>query len=363
VVNPDVNLSDAAFSVRSRVRQTISYGLSHIKKVGELPAQAIVQERLEHGDYKSFVGMVERNQVRGLSMAAVRSLWKKAKSQEEFPTLEEMMAQGVVDGASIEVARAAIQERENNGPYKSFSQVLERNGLKTGTNQATWESLIRSGACDEFGSRHELLAALPQVLKEVTKLKTSAGVALEDLVNQERRRQMTQKESPKVLRQQDLDDEEALLGLPLSGHRMDIYQQELSQRGVMTMEQVMSASKLPPRIRVAGNIKSKYYTKTKKAGKNMAIVKIEDATGEISVMFFESMLDDLAKTLAEGNGPLLIRGERMPARPGIEESDSLTLVAQQVGRLEMPVIAKPVEVEVTAPVELLAPDTEALVSL
>ncbi len=359
VVNPDVNLSEVDFSIRSRARQTISYGLGKVKGVGSAAAEAIVTERKENGPYKSFVELVERNQVQYLSLAAVRAIWKKAKTAPDFMTLEEMVDAGIVKGEAIEVAQSAIAEREANGPYKSFAQVLERNGLRTGTNQATWDALIRSGACDEFGSRHDLLAALPEVLKAVNKMKTSDAVQLQPFVEEERRRQLSRSSSGKMLTIKDLDDEESLLGLPLSGHRMDVYQQEIAQRGIMTMDAVLGASTLPPRFRVAGIIKSKRFTRTKKDNKPMAIIKLEDSTGDFDVMVFENNLDELRTVLDSGSGPLLVRGYRMSGRNPEENQDHLTVVAQQVERLEE--VAPPslsngeepyLEVEMVAPVEM-----------
>ena len=359
VVNPDVNQSEVNFSIRSRVRQTISYGLAHVKKVGIAPAEAIVSERKAHGQYTSFADLVERNQVSGLSMGAVRMLWKKPKTAADFATLDDMLEAGVLRDDEIETARKAIAERDANGPYKSFAQVLERNDLRAGTNSGTWEALIRSGACDEFGARHDLLKSLPDVLKNVTKLKTTEGLQMDLMAGQERRRQLSAQENPKVLTIQDLDEEEKYLGVSLSGHRMDAYQQELAQRGVMTVEQVMSASKLPPRFRIAGLLKSKRITYTKKGHKPMAILKLEDATGEFDALVFEAYLDDMHKALDVGSGPVLIRGDRLTGGARDQDQERLAIRVQQVSRLEEPAVQKDVAPP-SLEIELLSPDEDAL---
>jgi DNA polymerase III alpha subunit len=179
-------------------------------------------------------------------------------------------------------------------------------------------------------------------------------------IGQERRRQASLQENPKVLTVQDLDEEEKYLGVSLSGHRMDAYQQELEQRGVMTVEQIMSASKLPARFRVAGLLKSKRITFTKKGHKPMAILKLEDATGEFDALVFEAYLEDMRKALDVGSGPVLIRGDRLTGSNREQDQDRLAIRVQQVSRLEGPVIQKADETPALQ-VELLSPDEDSLV--
>lgn len=337
VTNPDVNHSLADFSIRPR--QTINYGLSHIKGVGELPAQCIVEERERNGPYETLEELVERNQVRGLSLRAAQALWGKGK--ETALSLEELREQGLVKDEEVAIAEKIIAERAV-APYKSFADMVNRNDLKTGINKTTLTSLVASGACDYFGSRKELMTMIPEVLKNVPKMRTGAGMQMS--IPTDAKKRSTSHANKKVLTLKDLDAEEAVLGMALSGHRMDLYQNELKKKGVKTCQEVSATPNLPPRFLTAGVVKSKRFTKTRKDNKPMAILRLEDQTGAFDVMCFSDMLPELKDVLENGSGPLLVRGYRMNSRG--RSDDDLTIVAQAVSRL----VDTP-EVEVAKPVE------------
>ncbi len=71
VLPPDVNYSRTDFSV---VEGKIRFGLQAVKNVGIGPARAIVEERLNHGDYKSLADLVSRVPDKSLNRRTLESL-------------------------------------------------------------------------------------------------------------------------------------------------------------------------------------------------------------------------------------------------------------------------------------------------
>lgn len=343
VLPPNVNRSQADFSIASTARQSIIYGLAHIKTVSAQAVEYMVEERERNGEYRSLQDLIERNRVHGITIGAVRALYKKDKAAVDYMTLEEMVAQKLVrNDDEKEIVQRAIAEREKNGPYRTFAQVLTRNDLKTPANAKTWEALIRSGACDEFGLRRDLLRALPDIVARVKKLETTNGSEQLTLLDEDETSKRVVRRDVKLLTAQDLDAEANFLGMPLSGHRMDAYQEELAKRNVWSVERVLNEPLLPRLFRMAGFLDgSPRYREIRtgpNAGKQMAILKMQDKTGKFTVNVFSAAMPALEEALKSGTGPLLIEGNRMSGRGREEDMENVTISAQAISRLKPPVV-------------------------
>src|SRR5205085_6084728 len=53
-----------------------------------------------------------------------------------------------------------VQERDARGPYRSLDDLCERMAGVQDVNSRALDSLVRSGACDVFGERNQVLASL-----------------------------------------------------------------------------------------------------------------------------------------------------------------------------------------------------------
>ncbi len=73
ILPPDINEGEAGFSVSNG---SIRYGLTAIKSVGRPVIDAIVNERKEHGSYKSLKNFMERTQECGVNKRAIENFIK-----------------------------------------------------------------------------------------------------------------------------------------------------------------------------------------------------------------------------------------------------------------------------------------------
>lgn len=81
VLPPSINKSQLSFSVNSGVedgahgdRGGVLFGLEAIKTVGDTLGQAVIQERVERGCYRSVIDFIERLQSKGLNKRSLRAL-------------------------------------------------------------------------------------------------------------------------------------------------------------------------------------------------------------------------------------------------------------------------------------------------
>ena len=78
------------------------------------------------------------------------------------------------------IVAAIVQERKNNGPYKSIADFIERVQSKD-LNKKSLESLAKSGAMDVLGERNQLLLNMDSLLsfaKEIQKTKANGQASL-----------------------------------------------------------------------------------------------------------------------------------------------------------------------------------------
>lgn len=69
-----------------------------------------------------------------------------------------------IKNVGLSLAKAIVEERERSGRYTSLENLVIRIYGRSGASRRAFESLVRSGACDEFGSRKSNLAFLEVLL-------------------------------------------------------------------------------------------------------------------------------------------------------------------------------------------------------
>ena len=198
------------------------------------------------------------------------------------------------------VVSAIVEERSQNGPYKTMADFLIRLSPKTGqstiVNKKSLESLIRSGALDALGPRKEFLDKIEDLLefsKESQKTKNFGQTSLfgEEPISQKNQLLFTNGngngEKRKLLHEEILWEKE-LLGMYISDHPLNGHKEFLKQRTIQIKDLIKE--KKDSRVRVAGVIIkiTKFITKS---GKPMLFVKIEDLTGTIEILVFATILE------------------------------------------------------------------------
>ena len=197
-------------------------------------------------------------------------------------------------------ARAIINEREKNGPYKDIYDFVERVDL-TNVNRKAFESLAYSGGFDSFGLQRE------QYFEEVSK----GGTFLETLMRYGQKFQFEQQEqqnslfggvdaieiahpvAPKALPWptiERLNRERDLVGIYLSAHPLDEYEVVLKymcNTHCSEIERNGNMQELSKREHVTfgGLVTNVSERISQKTGKPFGIVTIEDfeSSGELAL--------------------------------------------------------------------------------
>ncbi len=213
-----------------------------------------------------------------------------------------------------------IREREAHGPYKSFVDFCERLEGKE-LNKRTVESLIKCGAFDLFGIyRSRLFANYEKILERVSqKRKTlmTGQFSLFDSASDQDETvsiewpQMTEYD-PRLL----LVMEKEMLGLYISGHPLDEFQDEIKELVTvfsydfeMPEEGQAADNRLGDNqfVRVAG-IVADIKTISTKSNRMMAFVTVEDLYGQMEVIVFPNIYEQYARFLSN-DSQILVEGK------------------------------------------------------
>jgi len=200
------------------------------------------------------------------------------------------------------IVKAIIDEREENGAFQNLEDFLSRVDSKD-LNKKSLESLIKSGALDQFGERNELLNNIETLLEFVRKKQKdnhNGQTTLFGLLSWGGGVSLKLKKYPPATHQQKLLWEKEFLGFFVSEHPLEEYQ-EIIKKYVTPINQLKASYKHNgSSIKVLGLItKIKKITTSK--NENMYFVKIDDSFGEIEAIVFPNMLKSTLKIWQENN--------------------------------------------------------------
>ena len=256
---------------------------------------------------------------------------------------------GSIKNVGIAPVDAIVNERKENGDYKSFVDFCERIADET-VNKKCIESLIKAGVFTELPqTRATLLASFENIIDTIqsyNKKGFDGQVSMFDLGTQEQKEDMQEKkytfEEHEEMSSKDLlSMEKEMLGIYISGHPLEKYREliekettinsidlrqieEQSSTNIET-ENITEKSKFKDgqRVKYAGIITSikKKYTKNNKI---MAFVTVEDLYGTAEFIVFESTYMNCKSSLVEEN-IVIIDG-----RLSIREDDTPTIIASEI---------------------------------
>ncbi len=256
---------------------------------------------------------------------------------------------GSIKNVGIAPVDAIVNERKENGDYKSFVDFCERIADET-VNKKCVESLIKAGTFTEFPqTRATLLASFENIIDTIqsyNKKGFDGQVSMFDLGTQEQKEDMQEKkytfEEHEEMNSKDLlSMEKEMLGIYISGHPLEKYREliekettinsidlrqieEQSSTDIET-ENIKEKSKFKDgqRVKYAGIITSikKKYTKNNKI---MAFVTVEDLFGTAEFIVFENTYMNCKSSLVEEN-IVIIDG-----RLSIREDDTPTIIASEI---------------------------------
>lgn len=218
------------------------------------------------------------------------------------------------------IAEAIIEERKRGGVFTSLSNFLTRIHDRN-LNKKSLEALIMAGAFDSLGDRGTMYANLDLLLtfnkehvagKEAAQDSLFGGIMAEDTVNLV--------PAPPLPTLTLLTWEKELLGVYVSGHPLDAYQDELAKRptigSILTAveeKQELPILKLKGELVTAGMIIASRELITKK-GDKMAFVTLADAHDQIEMVVFPKTYAELKNLFTVGSciavkGKLTIRND------------------------------------------------------
>ncbi|OGD43180.1 DNA polymerase III subunit alpha [Candidatus Azambacteria bacterium RIFCSPLOWO2_02_FULL_46_11] len=203
--------------------------------------------------------------------------------------------------------KAIIEERKNNGSFKSIGDFAERVHHKD-LNKKTLESLIKCGAMDELGERNRLLKGVETILEYLRETKRMKEQGQQNIFELNPSvGAVSYLKLPSVEPAPDYDKlvwEKELLGLFISSHPLERFKDALAK---YTPIKELSAARNGYKIKTAGIVSSmkKIITKSKKL---MAFVNLEDFDGKMEIIVFPDAFEKNA-ALWQENKILAVAGK------------------------------------------------------
>ena len=203
---------------------------------------------------------------------------------------------GVGTGAVEEILR----NRDEGGLFTSVSDFARRVSTSK-FNRKAWESLIKSGAFDAFGSRSDLLfnldaivAYASRVQKDMTSNQADLFGGLSEVIEIP---DVVLEPSPEQHHERErLQWERELLGLYLSAHPLDAYDDYFAEQTVALSSLEVGHDKRQVTI---GGVLSSLRVILTKSGSKMAFLRVEDKTGEGEAIIFPNLFEEIGEQLVQ----------------------------------------------------------------
>lgn len=239
-----------------------------------------------------------------------------------------------IKGLGENVTDAIVRDREERGPYKSLTDLIER--LAGSINKKGLEALIKSGALDGLsGSRREKMAVYEQVLDSISHEKHSkmAGqLSLFDIAPKDDLSALEVKmpELGEFDVETKLAFEKEMLGVYLSGHPLESYQDMLksvcnaSSLDFAYDEEEGMVNVAPGKDYILGGIASMVNIKLTRNNQRMAFITLEDLVGSVEVIVFPRDFEKYRELIEEGR-KYIISG-----KASLEENDAAKLIAGKI---------------------------------
>jgi len=223
------------------------------------------------------------------------------------------------------IAKSIIDVRKANGPYSSLSNFLERTQNKN-LNKKSLESLIKSGALDQFekrGAMLENMESLLQYSREYSKMHNNQDSLFSGIDKNHYSLKLPDAKPIEV--SQKLAWEKELLGLYVSGHPLDKFKNVLDKQKQNIQKTKEELREGMPTV-IYGIVEESKVILTKN-GDQMAFVRIADFSGNIETVIFPKLYAKY-KDIIRPESCIGIKG-RMSGRNG-----EVSIVAEDIKNLQ-----------------------------
>ena len=244
-----------------------------------------------------------------------------------------------IKGVGRPVIEALVKEREENGPFTSMRDFIERLTNKD-LNKRAVENFIKSGAFDGLGAtRKQSMLIYPMVIDHVSQNKKNAlsgQISLFDFVPEDQKQEFDI-QMPDV-GEYDLETflslEKEVLGVYITGHPLQEYEERwkknitaVSTDFLFDEEEKKTRVEDGSQVVIGGMIVGKTikYTKNNKV---MAFLTIEDLVGTVEVIVFPKDYERY-QNLMESDAKIFIKG-----RINAEDEKDGKLICEQIFRFD-----------------------------
>ncbi|WP_035111724.1 DNA polymerase III subunit alpha [Corynebacterium freiburgense] len=217
---------------------------------------------------------------------------------------------GAVRNVGEDVVESIVRTRKEKGPFKDFSDYLDKIDTLP-CNKRVTESLIKAGAFDSMGHpRRGLVLIHEDAVDSVISTKKAADKGQFDLFagfggEAEESSNMFAVQVPdeKWERKHELALEREMLGLYVSGHPLDGYEESLEAQTDTALTTILSGElKHGTEVVIGGIISSVDRRFSKKDGSPWAIVTVEDHNGaSVELLVFNKVYAMVSSLIVEDN--------------------------------------------------------------
>ena len=236
-----------------------------------------------------------------------------------------------IKNVSNKAVGSLVDIRTEGGPFKDLGDFVRRQKDNPHLNRKSLESLIKAGVFDCFLEREKLLANLDKLMQALSwenKNASSKQVSLLDLAGGQETSLadfgfQTSNFLPVSLIEK-LDWERELLGVYISQHPLDIYEEYLSTDELTSLADLgedLETITEGGRRKVGGIITNLKPLLAKISRRKMAIIEIEDKSGALELVVSPGVFDKYHACWSEGNVLTLVlqahfvdyQGNRLPS--------------------------------------------------
>jgi DNA polymerase-3 subunit alpha len=209
---------------------------------------------------------------------------------------------GAVKGAGEGPVEAIVEARNAGGDFKDLFDFCERCDSKR-INKRVLEALVRSGGFDCFGQdRAVMMASIEDAVKAANQSAANEASGVFDLFGEAEAEaaecdQHDVYEKHRHLRgwtlKERLQGEKDTLGLFVTGHPFDEYEEEVRQLAPTKLSNLRDDKKVQ---KLAGLIVNLRIMKNKR-GENMCFITLDDRTGRVEVSLFSEAFEKVREVI------------------------------------------------------------------
>jgi DNA polymerase III subunit alpha len=253
------------------------------------------------------------------------------------------------------VGRTAIDSiiaaRKETGRFITIFEFCEKVDLRL-LNRRVMESLIKSGAMDDFGNRAQLMAVLDKAMERAQKTQRDAALGQHGLFGVFQQDENVNGNADKLPNVPEWDEhqrlasEKEVLGFFITGHPLEKYKEKLEDFRALTAEAIGSMTSGTGRdeIHAAGMISGVRVMKSRK-GDLYAQALLEDMTGTVEAIVFPEAYRRLQAILKQ-EIPMLVR-----CSVRVEEGSNPKIAISQLTPLEEAQPKLPRSIRIKVPLE------------